>query len=91
MAADGLEESWTECAQVKGAARHHGANAVDGVGGGRTFHAGDTIRVELLAQDIPYERPALTPFTVTVSDVTIELPSHDPPDGGEIVTPALAR
>jgi predicted acyl esterase len=60
-------------------------------GGGHTFHAGDTIRVELLAQDIPYERPALTPFTVTVSDVTIELPSHDPPDGGEIVTPALAR
>jgi hypothetical protein len=58
-------------------------------GGGHTFKKGDTIRVELLAQDTPLERPSSTPFTVAVSDFTIELPSHEPPDGGEIVRPIL--
>jgi hypothetical protein len=58
-------------------------------GGGHTFHKGDTIRVELLAQDTPLERPSPRPFTLTVSDFTIELPSHDGPDGGEIVKPIL--
>jgi hypothetical protein len=60
-------------------------------GGGHTFQNGDTIRVELLAQDIPLERPAPRAFAVTVSDFTIELPSHEPPGGGEIVAPVLAR
>jgi len=60
-------------------------------GGGYTFPKGDTIRVELLAQDVPLERPAPRPFAVTVSNFTIELPSHDPPDGGEIVKPSLGR
>jgi hypothetical protein len=60
-------------------------------GAGHTFHKGDTIRVELLAQDVPLERPAPRPFALTVSDFTIELPSHEPPDGGEIVKPVLAR
>ena len=58
-------------------------------GGGYTFPRGDTIRVELLASDTPTERPSLRPFVVTVSAFTIELPSHDPPNGGEIVTPSL--
>lgn len=60
-------------------------------GGGYTFRRGDAIRVELLAQDAPLERPSPRPFAVTVSDFTVELPSHDPPDGGEIVQPRLAR
>jgi predicted acyl esterase len=60
-------------------------------GGGHTFDKGDTIRVELLAQDAPTERPSPSPFSVTVSDFTIELPSHDPPDGSEIVTPYRGR
>ncbi len=60
-------------------------------GGGHTFQKGHTIRVELLAQDVPLERPAPRPFAVNVSGFTIELPSHEPPDGGEIVRPALAR
>jgi hypothetical protein len=60
-------------------------------GGGHTFPKGDTIRVELLAQDVPIERPSPRPFAVTVSDFTIELPSHEPPDGDEIVKPVLAR
>jgi hypothetical protein len=60
-------------------------------GGGYTFQAGDMIRVELLAGDIPYERPSLLPSPVTVSDFEIELPSHEPPDRGEIVKPVLGR
>jgi hypothetical protein len=60
-------------------------------GAGYTFHKGDTIRVELLAQDVPLERPSRSPFAITVSNFTIELPSHEPPDSGEIVKPALAR
>jgi hypothetical protein len=56
-------------------------------GGGYSFPAGDTVRLELLASDAPFLRPPLTPFTATVSDVTVELPSHEPPDGGEIVAP----
>ena len=60
-------------------------------GAGHTFPKGDTIRVELLAQDAPLERPAPRPFAVSVSDFTIELPSHESPDGGEIVAPVLAR
>lgn len=46
-------------------------------GGGYTFPSGDTIRVELLAQDAPTERPSLSPFSVTVSNFAIELPSHN--------------
>jgi predicted acyl esterase len=60
-------------------------------GGGYTFPKGDTIRIELLAQDAPLERPSPRPFAVTVSNFTIELPSHEPPDGGEIVKPVLGR
>jgi predicted acyl esterase len=60
-------------------------------GGGHTFHKGDTMRVELLAQDVPIERPSPRPFAVTVSNFTIELPAHARPDGGEIVKPSLAR
>ena len=60
-------------------------------GAGHTFPKGDTIRVELLAQDVPLQRPSPRPFAVTVSKFTLELPSHDPPDGGAIVTPSLAR
>lgn len=60
-------------------------------GSGYTFRHGDTIRVELLAQDAPFMRPAPGPFAVTVSDFAIELPAHEPPDGREIVKPVLAR
>jgi hypothetical protein len=59
-------------------------------GGGYTFPAGDTVRLELLASDAPFLRPPLTPFTVTASDLTIELPSHEPPSGGEIVQPMFS-
>jgi hypothetical protein len=55
-------------------------------GGGYTFPAGDTIRLELLNSDTPYLEPSENAAPVTVSDVTVELPSHDPPDGNEIVS-----
>jgi hypothetical protein len=32
-------------------------------------------------------QPSDNPSPVTVSNVLVELPSHDPPDGGEIVSP----
>lgn len=53
-------------------------------GGAHTFAKGDTIRVELLDQDPPTERPSPTPFTVKVSDFTIALPSRSgaPPSTG---------
>jgi len=60
-------------------------------GAGHTFHKGDTIRVELLAQDVPLERPSPRPFAVTMTHFTIELPSHQPADGGEVVKPVLER
>ena len=56
-------------------------------GGGYTFPAGHTIRLELLNSDVPFLRPPDNPAPVTVSDVLVELPSHEPPDGGEIVSP----
>lgn len=45
-------------------------------GGGHTFLKGDTIRVELLASDAPTERPSLSPFTVTISEFTVDLPAR---------------
>ena len=56
-------------------------------GGGYTFQAGHTIRLELLNSDPPYMQPSDNPSPVTVSNVLVELPSHEPPDGGEIVSP----
>lgn len=56
-------------------------------GNGYTFQAGHTIRLELLDSDVPFLRPSNDPSPVTVSDVLVELPSHEPPDGGEIVSP----
>lgn len=45
-------------------------------GGAHTFAKGDTIRVELLASDTPTERASLSPFTVTVTDFKVDLPSR---------------
>src|SRR4051794_17457248 len=58
-------------------------------GGGYTFPAGHTIRLELLSADVPYMEPSRKPSAVTVSDVLAELPSHEPPDGSEIVSPVF--
>jgi len=56
-------------------------------GGGYTFQGGHTIRLELLNSDVPFLLSSDNPSPVTVSDVLVELPSHDPPNGGEIVSP----
>jgi hypothetical protein len=60
-------------------------------GGGHTFAAGHTIRLELLNSDAPYLRPSDGSPPVTVSDVVVELPARESPDGGEIVAPTLGR
>jgi hypothetical protein len=56
-------------------------------GGGHTFEKGDTIRVELLAADVPTQRPSPIPFVVRVSDFSIALPSQQPANGGQITPP----
>jgi predicted acyl esterase len=59
-------------------------------GGGHTFPAGHSIRLELLNSDVPYLRPPDGSPPVTVSDMQVELPARERPDGGEIGTPVLA-
>ncbi|MGN6723258.1 MAG: CocE/NonD family hydrolase C-terminal non-catalytic domain-containing protein, partial [Marmoricola sp.] len=56
-------------------------------GGGHTFLAGHTLRVEILAQDAPTVRPSLAAISATISDFSVEIPAHEAPDGGEIVKP----
>jgi predicted acyl esterase len=55
------------------------------------FDAGHTAKLELLGADAPYYRPSNTPFSVSVSAVTVELPTLQPPNGGQIVSPVLGR
>ena len=59
-------------------------------GGGHMFPAGHTIRLELLNSDVPFLRPSENPSPVVISDVQVELPAHEPPAGGEIVSPTFA-
>ena len=56
-------------------------------GAGYRFLAGHTVRLELLNSEAPLFRPSLDDFALSVSHVTIQLPTHEPPDGGEIVPP----
>jgi hypothetical protein len=56
-------------------------------GGGHTFLQGHTVRMEILAQDAPTERPSLANVSASISNFTVEIPAHEAPDGGEIVTP----
>jgi hypothetical protein len=60
-------------------------------GAGHTFAKGDMIRIEVMTQDAPLERPSPRPFAVTLSNFAIELPARESPGGREIVKPVLAR
>ena len=40
-------------------------------------------------RDAPFLWASSDPSPVTVSDVLVQLPSHERPDGGEIVAPAF--
>jgi hypothetical protein len=58
-------------------------------GNAYAFAAGHTVKLELLGADSPYYRPTNTPFSVQVSGVTVELPTFQPPNGRQIVSPVL--
>jgi hypothetical protein len=48
-------------------------------GNGYRFKEGHVPQLELLGQDAPYLRPSNFPFTVTVSDIAVELPVLERP------------
>ena len=52
------------------------------------FYAGHVAKLELLGSDVPYGRASNFTFTLTVSNLELRLPTHEPPDGGQILTPA---
>jgi len=56
-------------------------------GNGYHFAAGDTVKLELLGRDAPYYRPSNFAFTIAVSSLTLALPTHEPPNGGQIGSP----
>ncbi|MDQ6915790.1 MAG: hypothetical protein M3155_08270, partial [Actinomycetota bacterium] len=58
---------------------------------GYDFAPGHTAKLELLGVDAPYYRPTNSPFSVQVSAVTVELPTLQGPNGGQIVAPSLGR
>ena len=53
-------------------------------GGGWRFEPGHTARLEIAGSDVPFLKPAETPFVAQISNVHIALPTHEKPDGGEI-------
>ncbi len=56
------------------------------------FEAGHTIKLELLGNDAPYLRKSNGEFSVSVSNLTLELPTLERPGAtSQIGTPALAR
>lgn len=59
-------------------------------GNGYRFAKGHVPKLELLGRDAPYLRPSNGEFTVTVSDLSVELPVYDRPNGKQI-RPATVR
>ena len=62
-------------------------------GNGWRFAPGHVPQLELLGKDEPYLRPSNAQFTVTVSNVVVELPTLEKPGaaGGTITTPVISR
>lgn len=60
-------------------------------GNGWRFEKGHVPQLELLGRDAPYYRPSNGAFTVTVSDLRLELPTLERADGGQIANPRPAR
>ncbi len=70
-------------------------------GNGYRFEAGHTVKLELVGRDnaspgtaatigTGFLRPSNGAFSVSVSDLTIELPTAEAPNGGQIVAPMFA-
>jgi hypothetical protein len=61
-------------------------------GNGWRFEPGHVPQLELLGQDPPYLRPSNTAFSLTVSKVTVELPTLERPGSATgVLTPSLGR
>jgi hypothetical protein len=60
-------------------------------GNGWRFAAGHAPQLELLGRDAPYLRPSNTTFSVSVSDVLVELPTLEKPGTGPVLQPTLGR
>ena len=60
-------------------------------GNGYRFEPGHAAKLELLGRDAPFLRPSNTPFTVRVSDLTLELPVNERPGTGQVVEPVIGR
>jgi hypothetical protein len=62
-------------------------------GNGYRFARGHTARLELTGRDAPYLRPSNGPFSIEVSDLTLELPVRERPGagGGTVVRPVLGE
>jgi fermentation-respiration switch protein FrsA (DUF1100 family) len=60
-------------------------------GNGYRFEAGHVAKLELLGRDSPYLRASNGPFSVQVSDLTLELPTAEKPGaaGGLVTAPSL--
>jgi fermentation-respiration switch protein FrsA (DUF1100 family) len=58
-------------------------------GAGYRFASGHVIRLELAGEDAPFIRPSLKPFSVDVENISVEVPTHEAPDGGQIVAPTV--
>jgi hypothetical protein len=52
------------------------------------FDAGHIAKLELLGSDVPYGRLCNAPFTLGVSNLELRLPTLEPADGAQILTPA---
>jgi hypothetical protein len=60
-------------------------------GNGWKFAAGHAPQLELLGRDAPYLRPSNNTFTVSVSNVLVELPTLERPGTGPVLQPSLGR
>jgi fermentation-respiration switch protein FrsA (DUF1100 family) len=56
-------------------------------GNGWRFVPGHKPQLELLGRDAPYYRVSNTPFTIDVSNVTVELPTREKPGTPKVVKP----
>lgn len=65
----------------------HGAVTFQLFGAGWRFAADHTVRLEIVTAGAPTFRPPHGPVVADLSDLVLELPAHEPPDGGEIVAP----
>ena len=56
-------------------------------GNGYYVARGHTVTLQLLGSDAPYYRASNGAFTVTIKSARVVLPTYQPPDGGQILSP----